>query len=163
MGHEPDKLETRIARCERVIFGDDDSSEGLSARMKVQENYTAEIRKYFEKLNWLIITAIIVGILNIVINRGSIPTPNAPQQSTSVITGDAAADPAKAELIGTHREYLTTSDVARIEQVSVREVQDMIVNGEIQPAPVKDGREYRIAASYRIQPQTAADCGEQPQ
>lgn len=161
MGHDPDDIETRLARCERALFGSDDSSAGLSARMHMTEITLAKIDATLSKLNWLIIAGVVVGILNLILSKpGSGP---APTQSTSVITGDAAADPTKAALLGTHREYLTTSDVARIEQVSVREVQDMIVNGEIQPAPVKDGREYRIAASYRIQSQTAADCGEQPQ
>ena len=161
MGHDAEEHETRIARLERTVYGGDDSRDGLSARMHLTETTLEKIDATLSKLNWLIIAGVVVGILNLILSKpGSGP---APTQSTSVITGDAAADPAKAALIGTHREYLTTSDVARIEQVSVREVQDMIVNGEIQPAPVKDGREYRILASYRIQPQTAADCGEQPQ
>ena len=32
MSHESESLETRLARCERTLFGEDDSSSGLSAR-----------------------------------------------------------------------------------------------------------------------------------
>jgi hypothetical protein len=53
--------------------------------------------------------------------------------------------------------------VANLEKISVREVQDMILSGEITPRPVKEGREYRIAANYRILPQNAAECGNPPQ
>ena len=155
MGHEPAELEIRLARCERAIFGDDDSSEGLSARMKVNENYTAEIRENFKRLNWLLITGIIVGLLNLVLNRvPSVPAPH----TQSVNVGDADTQPELAA----HRQWLTTTDVATREKTSVREVTDMIANGEIQPMPTKAGREWRIAANYRILPHPAAECGQEP-
>lgn len=77
MGNTPDELEQRTARLERAVFGDDDSSEGLSARMKVTEMHTIEIRENFKRLNWLLITGIVVGLLNLVLNRApssSLPT-----------------------------------------------------------------------------------------
>jgi hypothetical protein len=152
MGHEPAELETRIARCERAIFGDDDSREGLSARMHMTETTLSKIDATLSRVTWLMITGIIVGILNLVITR---PGTHAPSQSTSVITGDAS----DLSQLATHRTYLTTADVAAKEKVSVREVIDMIAQGEIEPAPEKTGREYRIAANYRILPQSAASCG----
>lgn len=158
MGHEPAELETRLARCERAIFGDDDSSQGLSARMHLTETMLAKIDATLAKLNWLILAGVVVGILNLVINKQTGGA--APSQSTSVITGDAADTTAK---LATHRTYLTTADVAKREDISVREVTDMIAHGEITPPPTKDGREYRIAADYRIQPQPADDCRNQPQ
>lgn len=79
----------------------------------------------------------------------------------SVNVGEAAAD--GDSQLATHRTYLTTADVAKREAISVREVTDMIAHGEITPPPTKDGREYRIAADYRIQPQPADDCRNQPQ
>jgi hypothetical protein len=154
MGHEPAELETRIARCERAIFGDDDSREGLSARMHMTETTLEKIDATLSKLNWLIIAGVLVGILNLVITRSQSGSAS-PTQSTSVITGDAS----DLSQLATHRTYLTTADVAAKEKVSVREVIDMIAQGEIEPAPEKTGREYRIAANYRILPQSAASCG----
>mgnify|MGYP003402854961 CR=1 FL=1 len=43
MSHESESLETRLARCERTLFGEDDSSKGLSARMHMTETTTAKI------------------------------------------------------------------------------------------------------------------------
>jgi hypothetical protein len=166
MGHDADEFETRLSRCERALFGDDDSSEGLSARMHMTETMLAKIDATLSKLAWLVIAAVLVGILNLVIGK---PGAAAPHQSTSVITGDAQSGPAlldAATATGTaqsHRDYLTTADVAAKENVSVREVVDMIAQGEITPPPQKQGREYRITADYRIQPHPAADCGTQPQ
>ena len=166
MGHDADELETRLSRCERALFGDDDSSEGLSARMHMTETMLAKIDATLSKLAWLVIAAVLVGLLNLVIGK---PGATAPHQSTSVITGDAQSGPAlldAATATGTaqsHRDYLTTADVAAKENVSVREVVDMIAQGEITPPPQKQGREYRITADYRIRPHPAADCGEQPQ
>ena len=158
MGHEPAELETRLARVERTLYGDDDASDGLSSRMHLMEVTVAKIDGTLAKLNWLIIAGVIVGILNLIINKpGAAP---AAHQSTSVITGDATD--AAAEL-ATHRTYLTTADVAKREKISVREVTDMIAHGEIEPPPVKDGREFRIAANYRILPQDTDDCGTEPQ
>lgn len=159
MGHEPAELETRLARVERTLYGDDDASDGLSSRMHLMEVTVAKIDATLAKLNWLIIAGVIVGILNLIITK---PGSHAPTQSTSVITGDAGATTATAAET-TRRTYLTTADVAAKEGVSVREVTDMIAHGEIEPPPVKDGREFRIAANYRILPQDAADCGNQPQ
>jgi hypothetical protein len=166
MGHDADEFETRLSRCERALFGDDDSSEGLSARMHMTETMLAKIDATLSKLAWLVIAAVLVGLLNLVIGK---PGATAPHQSTSVITGDAQSGPAlldAATATGTaqsHRDYLTTADVAAKENVSVRQVVDMIAQGEITPPPQKQGREYRITADYRIQPHPAAECGEQPQ
>jgi hypothetical protein len=154
MGHDLDELETRLARCERSLYGDADSREGLSSRMHMTETLVEKIDTTLSKLNWLIIAGVLVGILNLVMNRGS-STASAPHQSTSVITSDAA----DAAQLTTHRTYLTTADVAAKEKVSVREVVDMIASGEISPPPEKSGREYRIAAHYSILPQPAEDCG----
>lgn len=157
MGHDPAEFETRLSRCERTLFGDDDSSKGLSSRMHMTETTLQKIDATLAKLNWLIIAGVIVGILNLVISK---PGTHAPSQSTSVITGDATDTTAE---LATRRTYLTTTDVAKREGVSIREVTDMIQSGEIAPPPVKDGREWRIAADYRILPQDAASCGELPQ
>lgn len=159
MGHDPAELETRLTRCERALFGDDDSSEGLSSRMHMTETTVSKIDASLNKITWMLITAVLIGLLNLVINR---PAGGAPSQSTSVITGEAGAS-AQAVEQKSHRSYLTTTDVANLEKISVREVQDMILSGEITPRPVKEGREYRIAANYRILPQNASECGNPPQ
>jgi hypothetical protein len=159
MGHDPAELDNRLTRCERALFGDDDSSEGLSSRMHMTETTVSKIDASLNKITWMLITAVLIGLLNLVIHR---PAGGAPSQSTSVITGEAGAS-AQAVEQKSHRLYLTTSDVASLEKISVREVQDMILSGEITPRPVKEGREYRIAADYRILPHSAVDCGNPPQ
>lgn len=160
MGHEPEELETRIARCERALFGDADSSEGLSSRMHMTETMLAKIDTALSRLNWIMISFLVMGLLNVLMPRAG--TAPASHQSTSVITSDAA-DAIKAAQPASHRTYLTTAEVAAREAKSVREIQDMILNDEITPPPAKAGREYRIAADYRILPQTTADCGTEPQ
>ena len=78
--------------------------------------------------------------------------------NTNIITSDAAQ---MAEESKSGRTYLTTAEVAKRESkadhsVSERTVVDWIASGRIVPAPVKDGAQWRIAAKYRIPPQTAA-------
>lgn len=154
------EFESRVSRCERALFGGDDSSDGLSSRMKVQELHTDEIRETLKKLNWLIIAGVVVGLLNLVMGR--IP-PHGSSAANTQSVNLGAADEAEATLVATHRTYLTTADVAKKEGVSVREVTDMITQGEIAPPPVKDGREWRIAEDYRILPHSADGCGIDPQ
>jgi len=138
---------------EHTLYGREDSSTGLSSRMRTTENTLGEIRDGIKKLSWLVITAIVVALLGLVIRP--IQMPSAAHQSTSVITGqkDAAAMPASA------KTWLTTTDVAKREQVTERTIINYIEAGQIDPAPVKEGKEWHIAEHFRIIPKNAEECG----
>lgn len=82
MSHEPIELDSRLSRCERAIFGDDNAAEGLSARMHMTESTLAKIDATLAKLNWLIVAGVVVGVLNLLISRQS-PT----------MSGSAVTDP----------------------------------------------------------------------
>lgn len=78
------------------------------------------------------------------------------QVSQNVNVGDAKAAPASARI------WLTTQEVAKREQVTDRTVLNYIEQGLIDPVPVKSGKEWRIAAEYRIVPNDAEDYGGSP-
>ena len=60
---------------------------------------------------------------------------------------------------GTARDYLTTAELAERERVSERAIIEWIAQGRIEPAPIKHGKVWVIAASCRILPQDAAEFG----
>jgi hypothetical protein len=155
MDHEEDPLSRRIGRCERALFGVDDSSEGISSRTRMLETTVANIDATLKKLNWLIIAGVLVGILNLVLRSPS--TPSSHQQSVNV--GQADGENALAE---TSRDYVTTADIAKQEQVTERAVIDWISAGRIEPMPVKAGKSWTIAKNFRIIRQDAECCGETP-
>jgi lipopolysaccharide/colanic/teichoic acid biosynthesis glycosyltransferase len=138
---------------ERTLYGDDDSSTGLSSRVKTTETTITEIADGIRRIMWLLITAIVIAVLSLVIRP--IQIPSAAHQSTSVITGqkDAATAPASA------KTWLTTTDVAQREKVTERTVINYIESGQIQPPPIKAGKEWHIAENFRIIPKDAESCG----
>jgi hypothetical protein len=80
--------------------------------------------------------------------------------SATIITGDAAklaGEQAKA------KGYLTTEEFAKVIGKDARTVLTYIHEGKIQPAPVQDGREWRIAVDSRLHPQIAANKGKPAQ
>lgn len=79
-------------------------------------------------------------------------------QSVNVGQADKVADSASKS----QRPYLNVKEVALKEGVSDRAIIDWIGKGRIEPAPVKSGKEYTIAADYRVLPQDAACCGDEP-
>ena len=79
--------------------------------------------------------------------------------SKNVNVGKAEAKP---ELVGSARDYVTTADIAKQEQVTERAVLDWIAAGKIQPMPVKTGKGWAIARDFRIIPNVAENCGEMP-
>lgn len=149
-------MNRRVSRCERALFGDEDSSEGLSARTKMLESTVSSIDATLKKLNWLLIAGVIVGVLNLVLRNPTSPGSN----SQSVNVGHA--DDASAQLASA-RDYLTTAEVADKEKVSERTVTQWITEGRLDPPPVKAGKSWTIAKNVRILPQDTAECGETPQ
>jgi hypothetical protein len=77
--------------------------------------------------------------------------------SQSVNVGKAEAKP---ELANSARDYVTTADIAKQEQVTERAVIDWIAAGRITPEPVKQGKSWAIAKNFRILPNDAECCGE---
>jgi hypothetical protein len=85
-------------------------------------------------------------------------SPGSGNSSATIITGDAAkvaSEQAKA------KGYLTTEEFAKVIGKDARTVLTYIHEGKIQPAPVQDGREWRIAVDSRLQPQLAANSGKE--
>ncbi len=72
-------------------------------------------------------------------------------------------DKAAAEAATTARTWLTTKDVAAREKVDERTVLNYIEQRMIEPAPVKAGKAWQIAAHFRIIPKDSEDCGNIPQ
>ena len=69
---------------------------------------------------------------------------------------------AKTGLVETSRDYVTTADIAKQEQVTERAVIDWISAGRIDPMPVKSGKSWVIARNFRIVPNDSECCGETP-
>ena len=75
--------------------------------------------------------------------------------SQSVNVG--ATDP--VESIGSAKIWLTTKEVAAREKVTERTVLNYIDQKMIDPAPIKDGKEWHIAENFRIIPNLSEECG----
>ena len=152
-----DDHEKRIHRLETQLWGTDDNPDrGLAARVMMTESIALELKGYAQKIVWLLMAALLLAVVNLVLNKHT--TAPAPSQSTSVITSDAA------QAIGSlptssRRDYLLVSEVASREGKSDRTILEWIEAGRIQPAPTKDGKEWRISAEYRIPPQMTAFSG----
>jgi hypothetical protein len=152
-----DDFHHRLSKCERALFGDDDSSEGLSSRMKFAESTLETVVDASKKIIWLLVAGILVGLLNLLIKPH--PTGTSPQsQSVNVGQGKGDTDP----MLPTAREYLTTADIAAREKVTERAVTEWIAQGRITPEPVKQGKAWVIAKNFRILPNDSECCGETP-
>jgi len=147
---------TRLSKCERALFGDEDSSEGLSSRMKFAEMTLGTVVDASKKIIWLLIAGILVGLLNLVIKPAG--TGHAPQ-SQSVNVGQTKDE---AGTLASSRDYLTTADIAQRENVTERAVTEWIAQGRITPKPVKQGKAWVIAKNFRILPNDSECCGETP-
>lgn len=73
-----------------------------------------------------------------------------------------SADAQDAQAADSARTYLITEEVATREGVSDRTVTEWINEGRILPPPQKAGREWVIAADYRILQLSAANSGKPP-
>jgi len=149
--------EKRIQRLEAQLWGPDDNPDrGIVARVMMTESIAIELKGYAQKIIWLLIAVVLAALLNLVINKPA--THAGSTQSTSVITSDEAKSIGAMQ--GTsHRDYYLVSEVAIREGKAERTIIEWIEAGRIQPAPTKEGKEWRIAASYRIPPQLAASSG----
>lgn len=68
-----DEMSTRVARLEGLMYGPDDEPErGMLHRFLVTEKTAEEVRNYLEKIMWLIVMGVVVGVLNLVVQSGAI-------------------------------------------------------------------------------------------
>lgn len=150
--------ERRINRLESTLYGSDDNPDrGMAARFMMTESAVLKLEAMGTWIIRLLVLWIITAVLNLVLtNHRSSPAPTS--QSTNVITSDAAS---KAAAIApqSRRDYLLVSEVALREGVAERTILDWIEHKRLTPTPVKEGKEWRISAEYRIPPQIAANSG----
>lgn len=112
------------------------------------------------KVAFIVTAGVIVGfVLQIIVRiifgpyAGLSPAPlPLPGNSSGNSVHIGAAPDATPE---SRKTYLTTDDVAARENLAERTVVKYIHEGRLEPAPVKDGKAYRIAAEYRILPHPA--------
>lgn len=148
--------EKRIQRLENQLWGSDDNPDrGIVARVMMTESIALELKSYAQKIIWLLIAVVLAALLNLVMAKQSAP---ASTQSTSVITSESART-AGSHAATSRRDYFLVSEVATREGKSERTIIEWIEAGRIQPAPSKEGKEWRISESYRIPPQLAASSG----
>ncbi len=102
---------------------------------------------------WCAVAGAVVSILSKLLISAPASPPIQPPASNTVSGGSVTIGAAKPE---SQRVFLTVSEVAEREQVSERTITDWISKGAIHPRPERDGRPWRIAADYRILPQSAA-------
>ena len=146
-------LENSMGRVETTLYGpDDEPHKGLVTRSHETSRGFDELRSDVRKCVWLLIATVIGMVLNLVMRPPAVASGGA-QNHTSIMTGQAK------EAVASHKEYLTTKDVAEIEKVSERTITNWISQGVIMPPPVKQGKEFVIAANYRKIPQMSAPDG----
>ena len=152
-----DHLETRMKRVETTLYGSDDSPErGLVTRVNMTHSELAQIQDLGKKIFYTVILGIVVALLNLVINGSqarSVVLPPAGGNSTVSIGAKTTSDSVS------HRETLTTEEVAAREKVTPRTVTNWIASGRIDPPPSKDGKSWAISANYRLSPPNAESCG----
>lgn len=102
---------------------------------------------------WCAVAGAVVSILSKLLISVPVTVPIQPPASNTVSGGSVTIGAAKPE---SQRVFLTVAEVAGREQVSERTITDWISKGAIHPRPERDGRPWRIAADYRILPQSAA-------
>lgn len=149
-----------MTRVESILYGpDDDPSRGHVTQVHEMRRGLGKLETLAERLQWLILAGVVVGLLNLIMPRsGASSGPS--NQTTSIMTSDAAAK-ASADL-ASHRDWLTVAQVAQRESVTERAITEWINAGRLQPQPVKDGKSWRISPSYRMAPKSAAPLGTMP-
>ena len=117
--------------------------------------WSAELASTKRLVVWCAIGGALVSILSKVLipAPGSSAPIHAPPAPSTIETGNVTIGEVKPE---SRKVYLTTGEVAEAERISDRQVVQLISTGRIHPQPERSGRAWRIAADYRILPQTAA-------
>ena len=107
---------------------------------------------------WMV-TKVLAHDTEIAVLKMQMSMHNGGKVSQSVNVGQAKD--AKGVLVNdSAKTWLTTKDVAAREGVTERTVINYIENGMIEPAPVKNGKSWEIAETFRIVPNDSEDCRE---
>lgn len=68
-----DDMSQRVERLEGLFFGPDEEPErGILHRFLVTEKTAQEVRSYLERIMWLIVMGVVVGVLNLVVQSGNL-------------------------------------------------------------------------------------------
>lgn len=68
-----DEMSTRVERLEGLMFGPDDEPErGMVHRLLVTEKLALEVKNILEKIMWLIVAGVVVGLLNLLVQSGTL-------------------------------------------------------------------------------------------
>jgi hypothetical protein len=67
--------------------------------------------------------------------------------------------PTTSDADTSHKDFISTEDVAAKEKVTARTVINWINHGLIQPAPTKEGKSWVISENYRILPHSSENSG----
>ena len=137
MAHTINEMHADVTDLKRKIDGDGNGVRGLVRRTDHVESRQDSIDRFMtriEKLFWAIMTAIILSMIITLLQKTYGPAPSQHvNQSISTIPSDG--DPAAPTY--------TTPQMARLLQVSDREVQDRASKGEI-PGAWRDGKAWRF-------------------
>lgn len=149
--------EQRIRGLEVHLYGPEGNPDkGMIARVMMTESIAFELKADAKRIQVIMLGILVSAVMDLIMNRAAPHTGST--QSASVITSDEAKSIGAMQ--GTsHRDYYLVSEVAIREGKAERTIIEWIEAGRIQPAPTKEGKEWRIAASYRIPPQLAASSG----
>ncbi len=82
--------EKRITRLEATLWGSDDNPDrGLVSRHMMTEAIAMELKNDARKIIWLLITAVLLAVVNLVLNKEHA---TAPKPAATAITSDVAKD-----------------------------------------------------------------------
>lgn len=112
----------------------------------------ADMQALKRNVMFVTIAGVIINIIIKLWTAPVVPIHTTPAPST-IETGNVTIGEARPE---SRKVYLTSGEVAEAERISERQVVQLISTGRIRPQPERSGRAWRIAADYRILPQTAA-------
>lgn len=133
-----------------------DKKENLDPdEMTAIRNDIESLKAKMSLLMWLSVASVII---NLIIKLWAALPHNPPAVPSTTIEGGNVTV-GSSEKPESRKVYLTTAEVAEAERISDRQVVQLISTGRIHPPPERSGRAWRIAADYRILPQTAAVSG----
>lgn len=91
--------EQRLTRLERTVYGSDDEPQnGIVSRLHLTEATVTEIRDVGRKIIWLIIAGVVVGLMNLLLNSGRVPSVNNTSQNVGIRGTEPATASSKAYL-----------------------------------------------------------------
>ena len=159
----------RVERIEHTLFGDG-SHDGVLAQMAELKSEMTHLNRSVDGINsnmaWivrLLIAGIVTALLALVLRPAST---SGDKNGNHISIGSTAVE-SLADKAAEHRDYLTVEEVAKRTGYSVRSIQAMCADGEIEGAVQPAGtRGWQIPKAFKFRgslPQTAAVSGQLPQ